>query len=50
MPVVLILGSVLINEVPTLRQHSEAHMAKHHAGWTPCFWMQGWIPMDGVEQ
>lgn len=49
-PVVLILGSVLINEVPTLPQDSEAHMAKHHTGWTPRFWAQGWIPMDGVEQ
>lgn len=49
-PVVLILGSVLINEVPTLPQESEAHMAKHHTGWTPRFWAQGWIPMDGVEQ
>src|SRR5690554_8054549 len=37
-PVVLILGSVLINEVPTLPQDSEAHMAKHHTGWTPRFW------------
>lgn len=48
-PVVLIVGSILINEVPTLPQDSEAHMIKHHTGWTPRLWGQGWIPMDGVE-
>ena len=48
-PVVLIVGNILINEVPTLSQNSEAHMTKHHTGWTPRFWGQGWIPMDGVE-
>lgn len=48
-PVVLIVGNILINEVPTLPQDSEAHMTKHHTGWTPRFWGQGWIPMDGVE-
>lgn len=46
-PVILILGNVLINEVPTLAQDSEAHMEKHGTGYTPRFWMQGWIPMDG---
>lgn len=45
--VILILGNVLINEVPTLAQDSEAHMEKHGTGYTPRFWMQGWIPMDG---
>lgn len=48
-PVILIVGNVLINDVPTLPQDSEAHMTKHHTGWTPRFWGQGWIPMDGVE-
>src|SRR5690554_1532456 len=46
-PVVFILGNILINEVPTLSQDSEAHMIKHHTGYTPRFWLQGWIPMDG---
>lgn len=46
-PVILILGNVLINEVPTLAQDSQAHMEKHGTGYTPRFWMQGWIPMDG---
>ena len=45
--VILILDNVLINEVPTLAQDSEAHMEKHGTGYTPRFWMQGWIPMDG---
>lgn len=47
-PVVLIVVGILVNEVPTLPQDSEAHMMKHHTGWTPRFWGQGWIPMDGV--
>ena len=46
-PVILILGNVLINEVPTLAEDSAAHMEKHGTGYTPRFWMQGWIPMDG---
>ncbi|WP_286594534.1 O-antigen ligase family protein [Thiopseudomonas alkaliphila] len=45
-PVILVLGSVLINEAPTLAQDSQAHMEKHGTGYTPRFWMQGWIPMD----
>ncbi|MEJ6655841.1 MAG: O-antigen ligase family protein [Pseudomonas sp.] len=45
-PVVLIIGDVLINEVPTLLQDTEAYMEKHHTDWTPRFWGQGWIPMD----
>lgn len=45
-PVILVLGSVLINEAPTLVQDSQAHMEKHGTGYTPRFWMQGWIPMD----
>ncbi|WP_256669887.1 O-antigen ligase [Pseudomonas sp. OIL-1] len=48
-PVILILGNVLINEAPTVPEDSEAHMSKHHTGWTPRFWAQGWIPMDGVD-
>lgn len=49
-PVLLIIGDVLFNEVPILVQHTEAHMEKHHTGWTPRFWGQGWIPMDGVDE
>lgn len=45
--VILILGNILINEVPTLPQDSEAHMEKHGTGYVPRFWLQGWIPMDG---
>ena len=45
--VILIFGNVLINEVPTLIEDSKAHMEKHGTGFTPRFWMQGWIPMDG---
>lgn len=48
-PVVLVIGNILINEVPTLAQDSEAHMTRHHTGWTPRLWGQGWIPMDGVN-
>ncbi len=46
-PVILVLGNVLINQVPTLVQDSQAHMEKHRTGYTPRFWIQGWIPMDG---
>ncbi len=46
MLVVLILGNVLINEVPTLPQTSHAYILEHRTGWAPRFWLQGWIPMD----
>jgi len=45
-PVVLVLGQVLVKEVPTLPQNQETYMKEHHTGWTPRFWLQGWIPMD----
>ncbi len=45
-PVVLVLGTVLINEAPTLPQTADAYMTQHHTGWTPRFWSQGWIPMQ----
>ncbi|NLD01393.1 MAG: O-antigen ligase family protein [Gammaproteobacteria bacterium] len=45
--VIFIFGNVLINEAPTLIEDSKAHMEKHGTGFTPRFWMQGWIPMDG---
>lgn len=40
-----IIVNVLVNEVPTLARDSEAYMAEHQTGWTPRFWLQGWIPM-----
>lgn len=42
----VITATVLITEVPTLPQDSEAHMEKHGTGWVPRYWLQGWIPMD----
>lgn len=42
----IITAAVLITEVPTLPQDSEAHMEKHGTGWVPRYWLQGWIPMD----
>ncbi|WP_454911246.1 O-antigen ligase family protein [Stutzerimonas chloritidismutans] len=44
-PVFMVLGKVLISEVPTLPQTVDAYMTQHHTGWTPRFWSQGWIPM-----
>jgi O-antigen ligase len=49
LPVIIICVGVLVNEVPTLSEDSDAHRAKHVAGLKPRFWLQGWIPMDGVE-
>lgn len=46
-PVFVISVIVLIYEVPTLAEDSQAHMEKHGTGHTPRYWMQGWIPMDG---
>lgn len=43
--VVLILGRVLLLEVPTLPEVQEAYLEKHSVGWSPRFWLQGWIPM-----
>lgn len=48
--VILILGNVLINETSTLPQDSQYHMEKHGTGYTPRFWMQGWIPMEKAPQ
>lgn len=45
-PIVLVLGHVLINEVPTLPQTQEAYLKEHRTDWAPRFWSQGWIPMD----
>lgn len=48
-PALIILVNVLIKDVPTLRQDSEAFMENHSTGYTPRFWMQGWIPMQTDE-
>lgn len=45
LPVVIILGHVLVNEVPGLAEASQAHRQEHSSGYTPRFWQQGWIPM-----
>lgn len=45
LPVVVIVGHVLLNEVPSLAEDSHAHRKEHHSGYTPRFWQQGWIPM-----
>lgn len=47
--VIIVFGNVLLNEVPTLPEDSEAHMEKHRTGYFPRFWLQGWIPMDRVS-
>lgn len=44
-PVLLVLGKVLISEAPALPQITDAYMTQHQTGWTPRFWLQGWIPM-----
>lgn len=46
-PVILVVGNVLINEVPTLVQNNQARTEKHRIRYTPRFWIQGWISMDG---
>lgn len=43
--VLLILGKVLISEVPSLPQTVDTYMNKHPTSWAPRFWSQGWIPM-----
>lgn len=47
-PVLLVTWHVMFVELPTLPDDSDLHMAKHNTGWTPRFWLQGWIPMDGA--
>ena len=44
--VIMILGNVLIKETPTSPQDSQAFMERHGTGYTPRFWLQGWIPME----
>lgn len=46
-PVFVISALVLMYEVPTLAEDSQAHMEKHGTGNVPRYWSQGWIPMDG---
>ncbi|WP_278398099.1 O-antigen ligase family protein [Stutzerimonas kunmingensis] len=44
-PVLLVLGKALISEAPILPETADAYMTQHQTGWTPRFWLQGWIPM-----
>lgn len=45
LPVALVLGGVLLLEVPKLIEVQEAYLQEHATGWKPRFWLQGWIPM-----
>lgn len=45
MPVVIILGAVLLKEVPVLSGVEEAYIRENASGWKPRFWLQGRIPM-----
>lgn len=42
-PVVSVLGSVLIQEVPALPACERAYSEQYGADWAPRFWQQGWI-------
>lgn len=44
MPVLMVLGAILIFEVPTLPGSELAYMQQYGADWAPRFWQQGWIP------
>lgn len=44
MPVLVVLGIVLIHEVPTLPRSELVYMQQYGADWAPRFWQQGWIP------
>ena len=45
-PVILVIGNVLINEVPILVQDNLARTEKHRTHYMPRFWTQGWISID----
>lgn len=44
--VVLIVGRVLVIEVPNLPQVQRDYLEKHSVSLSPRFWLQGWIPME----
>ncbi|KAA0695340.1 O-antigen ligase family protein [Halopseudomonas laoshanensis] len=48
-PVLIILGSVLVYEVPTVPQASDRYMREHNTSLLPRFWAQGWVPMDRAD-
>jgi len=48
-PVVLILGVVLLKEVPVLHATEAAYLKENSIGLAPRFWEQGWIPMPQRE-
>lgn len=45
LPAILVLGYVLLFEVPTLAADIDAYLEAHSAGYKPRFWIQGFIPM-----
>lgn len=46
LPVVIILGQVLVKDVPILPQREKSYMKQYGADWAPRFWQQGWISRD----
>lgn len=46
LPIAIVLGKILISEAPALPQATNEYMTAHQTGWTPRFWLQGWIPME----
>ncbi|HBO4502275.1 TPA: O-antigen ligase domain-containing protein, partial [Pseudomonas aeruginosa] len=43
--VIVVLGRVLLLEVPGLTAAEERYLEIHGGGEAPRFWIQGWIPM-----
>ena len=37
---------ILVSEVPSVPQDSEAYVLENHVRLAPRFWLQGWIPME----
>lgn len=45
-PAILILGNVLINEIPSHYQNLQIHIDRTHDSFMPRFWQFGWIPIN----
>lgn len=45
LPALIVMGFVLIYEVPTVALAIEAYLESHNTGYRPRFWIQGFIPM-----
>lgn len=45
-PVVMVLGSVLARDVPTIPLRESAYLKHYGPDWAPRFWQQGWIARD----